>query len=99
VKKWTQHALTDGVSNIFTANGSEPDGPNATTLAWDQNNRVALQVTQADKGRVVVWGDEWITYDSQWQAVKDQQVERFWLNIFKWLSPPTTCQVPILGPS
>jgi hypothetical protein len=42
-----------------------------------------------------VWGDEWITYDSEWQDVEDQQVELFWLNILKWLSPPMTCQVPI----
>lgn len=95
VKKWTPHELTEGVSNIFTANGSEPDGPNATSLAWDQNSSVALQVSQADSGRVVVWGDEWITYDSQWQAITDQQVARFWLNILQWLSPPKVCRVPV----
>jgi hypothetical protein len=99
VQSWVQHPVTDQVMNIYSANGVEPDGAKGTTLAHDASQRVALQVVQAHSGRVVVWGDEWITYDSQWQAVKDQQVERFWLNIFKWLSPPTTCQVPILGPS
>lgn len=94
VKKWTPHELTDRVSNIFTDNGSEPDGPKGTSLAWDEGGRVALQVSQADNGRIVVWGDEWITYDSQWQAVADQQVARFWLNILQWLSPPKVCRVP-----
>jgi hypothetical protein len=56
---------------------------------------VALQVAEPGDGRVVVWGDEWITYDSEWADVKGQQVELFWLNILKWLSPPKTCQVPI----
>ena len=72
---------------------------NGTTLAYDASKRAALQVAQPQDGHVVVWGDEWITYDSQWQSVQDQQVERFWLNIFKWLSPPHVCQVPQLGPS
>ena len=36
-----------------------------------------------------------MTYDSEWANVTDEQVELFWLNILKWLSPPKTCQVPI----
>jgi hypothetical protein len=95
VQDWMPHPVTDQVMNIFTANGVEPDGPSGTTLAYDASKRVALQVAQAQDGHVVVWGDEWITYDSQWTAVQDQQVERLWLNIFKWLTPPLICQVPI----
>jgi hypothetical protein len=94
VQDWMPHPVTDGVRNIFTDNGVEPDGSGAT-VATGGGNRVALQVLQVEGGRVVVWGDEWITYDSEWQDVEDQQVELFWLNILKWLSPPMTCQVPI----
>lgn len=99
VTDWVAHPVTDQVMKIYTANGVEPDGAKGMTLAFDPQKHVALQVTQAKSGRVVVWGDEWITYDSQWQSVQDQQVERLWLNIFKWLSPPMICQVPIQGPS
>ncbi|HEY2734163.1 MAG TPA: hypothetical protein VGI70_09265 [Polyangiales bacterium] len=99
VQDWMTHPVTDQVMKIYTANGVEPDGANAITLAYDASKHVALQVAQAKSGRVVIWGDEWITYDSQWLAVQDQQVERLWLNIFKWLSPPMVCQVPIMGPS
>jgi hypothetical protein len=95
VEDWTEHPVTDGVKRIFTDNGVEPDGPDGQTLAHDGNGHVALQVNEPSKGRVIVWGDEWITYDSEWADVKDQQVELFWLNILKWLSPPKTCQVPI----
>jgi hypothetical protein len=95
ITDWASHPLTDGVKNIFVQNGTEPGGADESSLAWDSNHRVALQALQVDTGRAVVWGDEWITYDSQWQAVKDQQVARFWLNILKWLSPPKTCQVAI----
>jgi hypothetical protein len=94
VQEWMPHPVTDGVRNIFTDNGVEPAG-SGMTVAVGQGSRVALQVMQAEGGRVVVWGDEWITYDSEWADVEDQQVELFWLNILKWLSPPRTCQVPI----
>jgi hypothetical protein len=95
ITHWDKHPVTDGISKIFTDNGVEPDGPDGTTLAHDDNDRVALQVAQPGDGHVIVWGDEWLTYDSEWTDVKDQQVELFWLNMLKWLSPPKTCQVPI----
>ncbi len=98
IESWMDHPVSTGVSRIYTMNGTEPDAAAGTTVARDPADRVALQVAQAQLGRVVVWGDEWITYDSQWEQVQDQQVERLWLNILKWLSPPKVCQVPIKGP-
>ncbi|HEX6767181.1 MAG TPA: hypothetical protein VF103_16905 [Polyangiaceae bacterium] len=94
VREWMPHPVTEGVRNIFTDNGVEPEG-SGETVAMGQGNRIALQVMETESGRVVVWGDEWITYDSEWADIEDQQVELFWLNILKWLSPPRTCQVPI----
>jgi hypothetical protein len=94
VREWMPHPVTEGVRNIFTDNGVEPEG-SGETVAMGQGNRIALQVMETESGRVVVWGDEWITYDSEWADIDDQQVELFWLNILKWLSPPRTCQVPI----
>jgi hypothetical protein len=99
VKDWvTPHPVTDGLTNIYTENGAEPDGPDGTTLARDSEQRVVLQVAQPDSGHVVVWGDEWITYDSQWEAIEDQQVERMWLNMLKWMSREGVCQVALPGP-
>ena len=57
--------------------------------------RVAMQVTEAGMGHAAMWGDDWITYNELWQNVKDEQVERLWLNILKYLTPPKQCQVPI----
>lgn len=94
VSDWLAHPVSDGISNIFTDNGVEPDGPSGMTVAHGRD-KVALQVSQADLGRVAVWGDEWVTYDSEWADVDGQQVEHFWLNLLKWLSPPGECQVPI----
>jgi hypothetical protein len=97
VQRWDPHPITMGVSRIFTDNGIQPEGT-GTTIAWDTGDRVALQVKEVGMGRVAVWGDEWITYDSEWQDITDQQVELFWLNLLKWLSPPNECQVPIPPP-
>jgi hypothetical protein len=94
VQTWEPHAVTDGITNIYTHNGVEPDGPMGMTVARS-DDKVALQVAQIDSGRIAVWGDEWITYDSEWVDTEGQQVEHFWLNLLKWLSPPTQCQVPI----
>jgi hypothetical protein len=94
VTRWEQHPVTDGVRRINTVNGVEPAG-SGTPVAYGAEDRIALRVNQPANGRVVVWGDEWITYDSEWEDIQDQQIELFWLNILKWLSPPRTCQVPI----
>jgi hypothetical protein len=94
IQNWEPHALSDGITAVNTENGVEPDGASGTTIARS-GDRIALQVAQVEGGRVAVWGDEWITYDSEWADTKGQQVEHFWLNLLKWLSPPTECQVPI----
>lgn len=93
IEQWEAHAVTENIKKIRTANGVQPEGAQGMTLARDSGSRVALQVTQANTGRVAVWGDEWITYDSEWHDTTDQQVDRLWLNMLKWLSPPKVCQV------
>lgn len=95
IEDWAPHPVTEGVSRILMDNGTSPEGPAGTNLARDAAGRVALQIAAVEAGRVVVWGDEWITYDSEWSDVTDQQVELFWVNIIKWLTPPGQCQVPI----
>ena len=46
-------------------------------------------------GHLLVWGDEWITYNSEWSGHPDYQVTLFWLNMIKWLTPAKECQVAI----
>jgi hypothetical protein len=39
-------------------------------------------------GRVIVWGDEWVTYDTVWgnlDAGKSYTADPFWTNAIKWL--------------
>jgi hypothetical protein len=94
IQQWSPHSITEGISKIYTALGAEPLSPaGLEPLAWDAQGQVALAAKQLDSGRIAMWADEWITFDSQWQG--DPQVELFWLRLLKWLSPIDRCQVPI----
>ena len=97
ITDWSTHPVTDSVLNIFTDNGVEPTS-GGITLAQDSDGRIALKVDEIGSGKVAVWGDEWITYDSEWEDVEEQQVERLWLNMLKWLTPEVECQVPLPPP-
>ncbi len=95
IEDWSAHAISEGVERVRTDNGAEPDDSNGTVVARGAEDRVAMVVDEVDSGHVIVFGDEWITYDSEWADLEDQQVERLWLNMIKWLSPPARCQVPL----
>lgn len=93
VATWLPHPVTNGVSLIGVGNGYPVQGP-GTMLASQSGHNVLLANT-VGTGRLLMWADEWITYDSEWTANPQYQVELFWLNIIKWLSPANICQVPI----
>ncbi|MEM6993675.1 MAG: hypothetical protein AAF721_24390 [Myxococcota bacterium] len=55
----------------------------------------AVPVAQAGEfgsGKVFVWGDEWIEYDSEWSAMPE--ITMLWANILSWLSPTNFCSPP-----
>lgn len=96
IDQWdATHPIANGITQINVDNGIGPLSTQGTIVAHTNQSEPALVASQADLGRVVVYGDEWITYDSEWQDVEEQQVELFWLNLFKWMSPPSECQVEI----
>jgi predicted nucleic acid-binding Zn-ribbon protein len=90
---WTAHPTTEGINAVGVDNGYEVMGL-GTLLATESTLDVARVVTSGE-GNIFVWGDEWISYDSEWVEMTEYQVERFWLNIFKWLTPEDECQVAI----
>lgn len=94
VTEWVgAHPVTDGVEALGVDNGYPVEGEGtvlATEDGWD-----LLRVVEAGNGRVLAWGDEWITYNSEWVDRSDYQVERFWVNAIKYLTPENECQVPI----
>lgn len=88
------HPVANGVSKINIQNGVRPLADSGTVVAYS-GEKVGLVADEVDDGRILVFGDEWVTYDSEWEDTEDQQVELLWLNMIKWMSPPKKCQVEI----
>lgn len=40
------------------------------------------------EGRALLFGDEWIEFDSEWSTMP--AIPQFWLNVVTWLSPPAS---------
>lgn len=73
-------SVDTGSGGISTVIGSISAGPVAFTH-------------ERGKGRAVVWGDEWIEFDSEWQSLPE--IEKFWVNMIAWIGPQDSCQVTI----
>lgn len=93
VTNWVPHPVTNGVSMIGVDNGYPVNGA-GLVLASEQSWNL-LRAQEVASGKVLMWGDEWLTFDSEWQGHPEYQVELFWLNALKWLTPANNCQVPI----
>ena len=86
------HPVIQGVTRLGFDNGYATEG-NGTTLAQGAGYDL-LKVQEVGMGHLIVWGDEWITYDSEWSDHPDYQVAQFWVNSIKWLTVERVCQVP-----
>jgi hypothetical protein len=93
ITDWTPHPIDEGVTAVGVDYGYEAQGQ-GTVFARGGGYNVGL-AQEVLPGHVLVWGDEWITYDSEWQQHSDYQVELFWLNAIKWLTAANKCQVSI----
>jgi hypothetical protein len=96
VTNWVAHPVTNGVTRIGVDNGYPVQGM-GLTLASEQGYDV-LKAQEVASGHVLVWGDEWLTYNSEWTGHPEYQLELFWLNAIKWLTPAKNCQVNIPPP-
>jgi hypothetical protein len=101
--------LSNNVSTIGFENGRPINVPaDAHVVATGQSNSGIESVIVgkiAGKGRVLVYGDEWITYTSQWTGAGVDsskctdgyypqdvfQTAQFWFNMIKWVQPRASC--------
>lgn len=97
VTNWVSHPATNGISRIGVDNGYPVEGT-GQTLATEQGYDL-LKAQEVGSGHVLMWGDEWITYDTEWTGHPEYQLELFWLNAIKWLTPAKNCQVVIPPPN
>jgi len=92
--QFLEHVLTDGVEQVAFHGGLPVFGPEAAEVfAEDSDGRPIGLALQHDGGRILLWGDEWITFDSEWKSLPG--VETLWRNAMTYLGPQDTCQVPL----
>lgn len=107
--------LATGVTFVGYQNGrsiiAPADAHVAATMGGTSNALVGKLV---GKGRVLAFGDEWVTYTSQWTGAGNPsatdpscagylpqdkyQMAQFWYNLIHWVQPGANC-FTIVGPS
>ena len=91
--EWATHPITTAVTAVGVDNGYPVlDGDDSGTVIAREGGHVVAVAKTYGEGKVFVWGDEWITYNSEWAAT-DYQVEQFWLNAINWLTPQLECEI------
>lgn len=91
ITMWNPHPIDAGVTAVGVDNGYPVMGM-GDIIATGGGYTVGLAQTVAG-GHVFAWGDEWITYNSEWNDHPDYQVQTFWVNAVKWLTVASQCQV------
>lgn len=86
------HPLTAGLSSVTFAGGfavgpldadaGPGEGTNVTVATVPSGAVVGIAQTRG-AGRVFVWGDEWVTFDSEWSSMP--MIQTFWVNTLGWL--------------
>lgn len=78
--------LTAGLTSITFSGGfgveAEAGASAPVVVGRIADQPVAIAVHHG-AGRVYLWGDEWVTFDSEWKG--SAEVQRFWVNAFGWL--------------
>jgi hypothetical protein len=92
-----QHPVSMGIFDVNYAGGIAPvdngkQGMSTIFATVPTGTAGIAHQTAMDGGRVIVWGDEWITFDSDWQGYA--HVEDFWVNMVGWAKPKDFCTVP-----
>jgi hypothetical protein len=87
VTELTPHPLTEGLTSITFQGGfavviDDPQTTPATVIGQIETTTVAAAM-QYGVGRVYLWGDEWITFDSVWSG--NPELPKLWVDAFGWL--------------
>ncbi len=95
VTTFVPHPLTQGLTSVTFSGGytvgvvgpdgglETPDGGGPVVVATLPSGPVGV-CADTGRGRVFVWGDEWIEFDSEWRT--QPQIPLFWANILGWVT-------------
>lgn len=96
ITQFAPHPITEGLTSITFLGGLyidvTPDdvGTNTTIMTLPQGPVGVAQ--ERLEGRVFVFGDEWVEFDSEWQ--NQPQIKQFWVQTLAYLGPKNACIVP-----
>jgi len=96
VTSFVPHPITMGLTSISFFGGLYIDtvedgvGVNKTIMTLPQGP-VGVVQDRVD-GRLFIFGDEWIEFDSEWKNIP--QIKQFWVQTLAWLGPKDSCVVP-----
>ncbi len=86
VRVVTDHPAVEGVTRVPVIGGFRvrATGADAQIVGTDVNGRPLIGVTEVGLGRVYLFSDEWVTFDSQWNML-ESELRRFWSSALRWL--------------
>lgn len=98
IETFAMHPVTVGLTSV-TFQGGYPvtdlggSESTRTPIAFfsDANQTTVGIAVQMGKGRGVVWGDEWIEFDSEWSTLP--QITQLWVQLFAWIAPINKCEL------
>ena len=96
VTSWMMHPISMGITSVTFLGGFYinvmNDGVGINTVVATLPQGPVAVAQERKSGKLFIWGDEWIEFDSEWQ--NQPQIKKFWANILAWLSPQNFCTVP-----
>ncbi len=93
VTQFTQHPINAGLQSLTFVGGREVSHQAGDEVIMTLETDIAVGVIAVrGSGRLFLFGDEWVTFDSEWVALPE--IEQFWVNIFDWLGG---CELLPLG--
>ena len=92
VTQWETHPVSMGIASVTFAGGYLiRDTTGGATVVARLAGGVAGVAREQGQGRVFVWGDEWIQFDSEWSTMP--MIAQLWTNLFSWLGPRDRCVI------
>lgn len=95
VTDFLPHPITMGLTSVTFAGGFEVAETVASTTELVAQLPAApiARTREVGEGRVFVWGDEWIEFDSEWSTMPE--INQLWVNALDWLRPAGLCAPPV----
>ena len=97
VTQWLKpHPITEGINSVSFFGGLYinivEDGLGTNTVIGTLPQGPVAVAQERKGGKLFIFGDEWIAFDSQWQQLPE--IKKFWANSLGWLAPKNFCTVP-----